>query len=135
MNTRPGAHLVAAMLGISENSTLNITYRPDEPLYSAATRVIGAVYELDVIHGRVTDAVKNPLRLLESTGRGELGGARVSYALLRTAVPRLGDLLAQQDRLRPARRARNRLSASSTRTGFGASLGEEGPEAEPEADY
>ncbi|MGX1762243.1 large ATP-binding protein [Streptomyces lydicus] len=97
-NAHPGTHLVAETLGVSEVSALNITYRPGEPLYRSATRVIGAAHELDVLHNRVTDAAKDALRLLEPVGRGELGGARVSYALLRTAVPKLGDLLAQQDR-------------------------------------
>lgn len=97
-NTHPGTHLVAKTLGISEISTLNITYRPDEPLYQSTTRVIGAAHALDEVHHRVTDAAKDALRLLEPVGRGELGGARVSYALLRTAVPKLGDLLDQQDR-------------------------------------
>ncbi|MFJ9468722.1 large ATP-binding protein [Streptomyces caniferus] len=97
-NTHPGTHLVAETLGISEVSTLNITYRPDEPLYRSAMRVIGAAHALDEVHNRVTDAAKDALRLLEPVGRGELGGARVSYALLRTAVPKLGDLLDQQGR-------------------------------------
>lgn len=97
-NTHPGTHLVAETFGVSEVSTLNITYRPDEPLYRSATRVIGAAHALDEVHNRVTDAAKDALRLLEPVGRGELGGARVSYALLRTAVPKLGDLLDQQDR-------------------------------------
>ncbi|MEW2434129.1 large ATP-binding protein [Streptomyces caniferus] len=97
-NTHPGTHLVAETLGISEVSTLNITHSPDEPLYWSATRVIGAAHALDEVHHRVTDAAKDALRLLEPVGRGELDGARVSYALLRTAVPKLGDLLDQQGR-------------------------------------
>lgn len=96
-NTHPGTHLVAETLGVSEVSTLNIAYRPGEPLYRSMTRVIGAAHELDVLHNRVTNAAKDALRLLEPVGRGELGGARVSYALLR-AVPKIGDLLTQQDR-------------------------------------
>ncbi|GGN51339.1 hypothetical protein GCM10012285_41360 [Streptomyces kronopolitis] len=97
-NTHPGTHLVAETLGISEISTPNITHRPGEPLYQSATRMIGAAHELDELHNRVTDAAKDALRLLEPVGRGELRGARVSYALLRTAVPKIGDLLSQQDR-------------------------------------
>ncbi len=57
-----------------------------------------AAKELDVRHNHVTDAAQDALRLLEPLGRSELGRARVSYALLRTAVPMLGGLLAQQDR-------------------------------------
>lgn len=96
--THPGTHLVAETLGVTEVSTLNTTYHLGDPLYQAATQVIGAAYELDELHSRVTHAAKDALRLLEPVGRGELDGVRVSYALLRTAVPGLGDLLAQQDR-------------------------------------
>ncbi|MEU2975437.1 large ATP-binding protein [Streptomyces hirsutus] len=96
--THPGTHLVAETLGVTEVSTLNTTYHLGDPLYRAATRVIGTAYELDELHSRVTHAAKDALRLLDPVGRGELGGARVSYALLRTAVPKFGDLLAQQDR-------------------------------------
>ncbi|MGC4998488.1 large ATP-binding protein [Streptomyces sp. DT195] len=97
-NTHPGEHLVAETLGVSDVSTLNITHRPDEPLYRAATRVIEAAYDLDRRHDHVTDAGKDALRLVETVARGDLHGAHVSYALLRTAVPELGDVLAQQNR-------------------------------------
>ncbi|MFJ2720672.1 large ATP-binding protein [Streptomyces sp. NPDC087437] len=96
--THPGTHLVAETLDVTEVSTLNTTYRLGDPLYRAATRVIGTAYELDELHSRVTHAAKDALRLLEPVGRGEVGGARGSYALLRTAVPKLRDLLAEQDR-------------------------------------
>lgn len=76
----PGTHLVAEALGITEGSTLYITYCRGEPLYRSATRVIGSTYEWDAMPGRVTYAVKDALRLLESTGFGELGGAGVVRA-------------------------------------------------------
>ncbi|MGV9318201.1 large ATP-binding protein [Streptomyces sp. NPDC003660] len=97
-NTHLGAHLVAEVLGISEVSTLNTAYRPGEPLHGAASRVIGAAYNLDKRHDQVTHAAQSALRLLEPVARGEFTRARVSYALLRTAVPKIGDLLAQQNR-------------------------------------
>ncbi|WP_370410854.1 large ATP-binding protein [Streptomyces fradiae] len=97
-NEQPGPHLVAETLGVSEVTTLNTTYRPSSPLYRAATRVIGAAYELDARHDQVTRAAKDALRLLEPVGNGKLGGARVSYAILRSSIPKLGDLLTQQDR-------------------------------------
>ncbi|MGV9427996.1 large ATP-binding protein [Streptomyces sp. NPDC003656] len=86
------------MLDISDVHTLNTAYRPDEPLYGATSRVIGTACELDERHNLVTHAVQDARGLLEPIGRGELGGARVSYALLRTAVPQIGDLLARRDR-------------------------------------
>ncbi|NBE51642.1 large ATP-binding protein [Streptomyces boluensis] len=97
-NTHPGTHLVAETLDVTQVTTLNTTSRPGEPLYRAATQVIGAAYELDELHSRVTHAAKDALQLLEPVSRAEPGSARVSYALLRTAVPELGDLLAQQGR-------------------------------------
>ncbi|MFD5469585.1 large ATP-binding protein [Streptomyces sp. NPDC127105] len=96
--THPGTHLVADTLDVTEVTTLNTTYRLGDPLYRAATRVIETVYELDELHSRVTHAAKDAVRLLQPVGRGEVGGARGAYALLRTAVPKLGDLLAEQDR-------------------------------------
>ncbi|MFC9487891.1 large ATP-binding protein [Streptomyces hydrogenans] len=97
-NEQPGLHLVAETLGVSEVTTLNTTYRPGSPLYRAATRVIGAAYELDARHDQVTGAGKDALRLLGPVGDGKLSGARVSYAILRSSIPKLGDLIAQQDR-------------------------------------
>ncbi|MEU2250955.1 large ATP-binding protein [Streptomyces sp. NPDC019224] len=69
-----------------------------EPLHRAATRVIGAAAALDERHESVLDAVQRAQRLLDGVGRGEVGRARVSYALLRTALSELGDVLSQQDR-------------------------------------
>ncbi|MET8442768.1 large ATP-binding protein [Streptomyces sp. NPDC004981] len=71
---------------------------PGEPLHQAATRVIEAAAALDERHESVLYAVRRSQRLLEGIGRGEVGRAQVSYALLRTALPELGDVLAQQDR-------------------------------------
>lgn len=97
-NTEPGTHFVADTLGVSNVSMLNTTHRPSNPLYRAATQVIKAAYELNERHALVTVAAQDALRLLEPVGRGELSGARVSYAILRTSVPKLGELLTKQDR-------------------------------------
>ncbi|MEU9496381.1 large ATP-binding protein [Streptomyces sp. NPDC048215] len=75
-----------------------LAHGPEEPLHQAATRVIEAAAALDERHESVLDAVQRAQRLLEGIGRGEVGRAKVSYALLRTALPELGDVLAQQDR-------------------------------------
>ncbi|MFD4337878.1 large ATP-binding protein [Streptomyces anulatus] len=97
-NTQPGPHLVAETLGVSEVSTLNTAHHHGSPLHEAATRMTGAARDLDDRHDQVTNAAKYALRLLEPVGDGKLSGARFSYAILRTAVPKLGDLLTQQDR-------------------------------------
>ncbi|WP_432061495.1 hypothetical protein [Streptomyces sp. S1] len=98
-NTQPGLHLVAETLGASEAGTLSTAHRHGSPLHQATTRIIGAVHELDERHGQVTSAAKDALRLLKHIGDGtRIGGARVSYAILRNSIPELGDLLTRQDR-------------------------------------
>ncbi|MGW1295909.1 hypothetical protein [Streptomyces sp. NPDC002533] len=98
-NTEPGTHFVADTLGISNVSMLNTTYRPNDPTYRAATRVIAAAYGLDELHNRVTRAAQDTHWLLEPTARGELDkGTRTSYTRLRTTVRKLGDLLARRSR-------------------------------------
>ncbi|WP_411076230.1 hypothetical protein [Streptomyces sp. cmx-4-7] len=97
-NTQPGPHLVAETLGVSEVSTLNTTHHQGGPLRQAATQMISTARELDEWHGKVTDAAKNALRLLEPVGRGEISGARVSYPILQSSISTLGELLTQQDR-------------------------------------
>ncbi|OCC11527.1 large ATP-binding protein [Streptomyces sp. PTY087I2] len=98
-NIQPGSHFVADTLGVSNVSMLNTTYRPDDPRYRTATRVIGAAYDLNELHNRVTHAAQDAHWLLESTARGELdGGTRTPYTRLQTTVRKLGDLLARRGR-------------------------------------
>ncbi|WP_371790373.1 large ATP-binding protein [Streptomyces sp. NBC_01471] len=92
----PGAHLVAELLGVENFWMLNTSYRPDEPLYRAATRVIGAAHELNEVHSRVTHATQSALGLLEPVGRGEFNGSPASYTPLRFAVRQIGRHISQQ---------------------------------------
>ncbi|WP_405848480.1 large ATP-binding protein [Streptomyces sp. NBC_01518] len=94
---RPGAHLVAEMLGVEDPWTLNVRYRPSDPLYRAATLVIGAAHELDELHGRVTRATQAALAVLEPVGRGEFNGSPSSYTPLRSTVRQIGLLVAAQN--------------------------------------
>ncbi|MFD4553566.1 large ATP-binding protein [Streptomyces sp. NPDC058469] len=94
---QPGAHLVAEMLGVEDPWTLNIAYRPSDPLYRAATLVIGAAHELDELHGRVTRTTQAALGLLEPVGRGEFNGSPSSYTPLRSAVKQTGRLVSAQN--------------------------------------
>ncbi|MFJ8980191.1 large ATP-binding protein [Streptomyces sp. NPDC102282] len=116
-DTHPGPHLVVEVLGVGDASVPALAHGPGEPLHQAATRVIGAAAALDERHESVLDAVQRAQRLLEGIGRGEVGRAQVSYALLRTALPELGDVLAQQDRaysrLVESLSAYRRISSSS----------------------
>lgn len=86
------------MLGVEDVSVPTLSHGPGEPLHQAATHVFGAAAALDERHESVLDAVQRAQRLLEGIGRGEVGRAQVSYVLLRTALPELGDVLAKQDR-------------------------------------
>ncbi|MEW1629329.1 large ATP-binding protein [Streptomyces sp. NPDC089173] len=97
-DTHPGPYLVVEVLGVGDVSVPALAPGPGEPLHQAATRVIEAAAALDERHESVLYAVRRSQRLLEGIGRGEVGRAQVSYALLRTALPELGDVLAQQDR-------------------------------------
>ncbi|MFE7028805.1 large ATP-binding protein [Streptomyces sp. NPDC057621] len=97
-DTHPGPYLVVEVLGVGDVSVHALAHGPEEPLHQAATRVIEAAAALDERHESVLNAVQRAQRLLEGTGRGEVGRAQVSYALLRAALPDLGDGLAQQDR-------------------------------------
>ncbi|RPK83286.1 hypothetical protein EES45_07270 [Streptomyces sp. ADI97-07] len=97
-DTHPGPYLVVEVLGVGDVSVHALAHGPEEPLHQAAARVIEAAAALDERHESVLDAVQRAQRLLEGIGRGEVGRAQVSYALLRTALPDLGDGLAQQDR-------------------------------------
>ncbi|MEU6405511.1 large ATP-binding protein [Streptomyces sp. NPDC046985] len=97
-DTHPGPYLVVEVLGVGDVSVPALAPGPEEPLHQAATRVIEAAAALDKRHESVLGAVQRAQRLLEGIGRGEVGRAQVSYALLRTALPEVGDALAQQDR-------------------------------------
>ncbi|MFD8298802.1 hypothetical protein ACFV13_21535 [Streptomyces bauhiniae] len=59
-NAHPGKHLLAKTV---------VAHLPDQPLSRAATRVIGAAYELDELHNRVTNAAQDAHRLLEPVAR------------------------------------------------------------------
>ncbi|MFE9597173.1 large ATP-binding protein [Streptomyces hokutonensis] len=94
---QPGAHLVAEMLDVEDPWTLNIAYRPSDPLYRASTLVIGAAHELDELHGRVTRATQAALGVLEPVGRGEFNGSPSSYEPVRSAVQQIGRLVSAQN--------------------------------------
>ncbi|MFE7576306.1 hypothetical protein ACFU5Z_16395 [Streptomyces sp. NPDC057521] len=95
-NTHPGIHFVAETLGLRAVSTLTTAHRPGEPLYEAATRVIGAANDLDEAHERVTNSARKALGLLEPVARGELSSGKVAFALLRSSLPTFGEHLARE---------------------------------------
>ncbi|WP_371773528.1 large ATP-binding protein [Streptomyces sp. NBC_01438] len=94
---RPGADLVAELLGVEDFWMLNIAYRPGEPLYGAATRVIGAAHELNELHGRVARAAQAAVEVLGPVSRGEFNGSARSYVPLRSAVQQIGQLVSRQN--------------------------------------
>ncbi|MGI5450464.1 large ATP-binding protein [Streptomyces sp. CA-243310] len=94
---RPGADLVTELLGVENFWMLNIPYRPGEPLYGAATRVIGAAHELNEVHGQVARAAQAALEILGPVSRGEFNGSAPSYVRLRSSVRQIGRLVSQQN--------------------------------------
>lgn len=94
---RPGADLVAELLGVEDFWMLNIAYRPGEPLYGAATRVIGAAHEVNELHERVTRAAQAAVDVLGPVSRGEFNGSASSYVPLRSAVQQMGQLVSRQN--------------------------------------
>ncbi|MFI2031676.1 large ATP-binding protein [Streptomyces buecherae] len=95
---RPGAHLVAEQLGVTDPYTLNIAYQPGDPLYRAATHIIGAAHELDELHNRVSHATRVTLEVLKPVARGEFTGAPDTYEPVRSAVRQVEQLASRQSR-------------------------------------
>ncbi|MFE2498408.1 large ATP-binding protein [Streptomyces scopuliridis] len=94
---RPGAHLVAEEFGVESPWALSNNRPLRDPTDVVGRMVAEAARDVDELHGEVTRAARSAIGLLEPVGRGELSGTRVSYALLRTAVPQIGRLVALQD--------------------------------------
>ncbi|MFF3750542.1 hypothetical protein ACFYYH_08795 [Streptomyces sp. NPDC002018] len=96
---RPGAHLVAEEFGVEDPWALSNNRPLSDPLGlvgQAGRMVVEAARDVDELHGELTRAAQSAVALLEPVGRGEFGGTRVADALLRTAVPQIGQLIARR---------------------------------------
>ena len=94
---RPGAHMVAEAFGVEDPWLLCVSDELTHPQDLVGKLVAEAAQELDDLQGQVTRAARSATGLLEPLGRGELAGMRVSNAMLQTAVPRIGQLIARHD--------------------------------------
>ncbi|MFC4035174.1 hypothetical protein ACFO3J_27435 [Streptomyces polygonati] len=83
---RPGAHLVAAELGVEDPWTLTDRHPLDDPLWIVGRLVATTAHEVDDFHERLTRAARSAIDLLEPLNRGEHAGMRGSYGVLDTAV-------------------------------------------------
>ncbi|WP_326765315.1 large ATP-binding protein [Streptomyces sp. NBC_01591] len=98
-NRYPGTRLVAEKLGVSQPSTLRVTYRPGEPQYDAATQVIKAAYELDELHGRVQRAAQATRDALTPVAQGKFDASRspISLFSLRAELRHVDHLVSKQN--------------------------------------
>ncbi|MFE7124925.1 large ATP-binding protein [Streptomyces sp. NPDC057617] len=94
---RPGAHLVTEEFGVEDPWALSDNRPLSSPLGLVGRMVAEAACDVDELHGELTRAARSAIGLLEPVGRGEFGGTRVADALLRTAVPQIGQLVARRD--------------------------------------
>jgi DNA-binding MarR family transcriptional regulator len=83
---RPGAHLVAAELGVEDPWALTERHPLDDPLWIVGRLVATIAHEVDDLHDRLTRAARSAIDLLEPVNRGEHAGMRGSYGVLDTAV-------------------------------------------------
>ncbi|MYZ39523.1 MULTISPECIES: hypothetical protein [unclassified Streptomyces] len=94
---RPGAHLVAEEFGVEDPCALSDNRPLGDPRGRVGRMVAEAARDMDELHGELTRAARSAIGLLEPVGRGEFGGTRVAYALLRTSVSQIGQLVARRD--------------------------------------
>lgn len=94
---RPGAHLVAEEFGVEDPWALSDNGRLSNPRGLVGRMVVEDARDVDELHDELTRAAQTAIGLLEPVGRGELGGTHVSYALLRTALPQIEQLVARRD--------------------------------------
>lgn len=93
---RPGAHLVAADLGVDDPWDLSNHHPLHDPLYVVGRMVATAAHEVDELHGDLTLAAQAAIELLKPLGRGEHASMRGSYGVLRTTGPQIELLAARR---------------------------------------
>lgn len=94
---RPGAHLVAAELGVDEPWELSDRHPLRSPLDIVGRLVATAAHETDDLHADLTRAAKAAIETLEPISQGKAPQMRGAYGLLGTAGPQLELLAARRD--------------------------------------
>lgn len=94
---RPGAHLVAAELGVEDPRELSDRHPLRHPLDIVGRLVATAAHEADDLHADLTRAAKAAIETLEPISRGKAPQMRSSYGLLGATGPQLELLAARRD--------------------------------------
>ncbi|SDP40994.1 hypothetical protein [Actinacidiphila guanduensis] len=96
-SVRPGAHLVAAELGVEDPWELSDRHPLRSPLDIVGRLVATAAHETDDLHADLTHAAQAAIEKLEPIAQGKATQIRGSYALLGSAGPQLELLAARRD--------------------------------------
>jgi hypothetical protein len=96
-SVRPGAHLVAAELGVADPWDLSDRYPLRSPLDIIGRLVATAAHEADDLHADLTRAAKEAIETLEPIAQGTPPQIRGSYRLLGAAGPQLELLATRRD--------------------------------------
>lgn len=94
---RPGAHLVAAELGIEDPWELSDRHPLRAPLDIVGRLVATAAHEVDDLHADLTRAAQTAIQSLEPISQGKAPRLRGSYGLLGAAGPQLELLAVRRD--------------------------------------
>jgi hypothetical protein len=94
---RPGAHLVAAELGVGDPWELSDRHPVLSPLDIVGRLVATAAHEADDLHADLTRAAQAAIETLEPIAHGKAPQMRGSYGLLGAAGPQLELLAARRD--------------------------------------
>ncbi|SHN23164.1 hypothetical protein [Actinacidiphila paucisporea] len=86
---RPGAHLVAAELGIEDPRELGERHEPQSPLDMVGRLVATSAHEVDDLHGDLTRAAQTAITSLQPVVEGKPPLGRGSYGLLGATGPLL----------------------------------------------
>jgi hypothetical protein len=86
---RPGAHLVAAELGVEDPWMLSDRHPPGAPLNVAGRLVAVAAEEVDDLHEQLVREARSAIGILAPYARGENANAAGTYGLLRGTGPQI----------------------------------------------
>jgi hypothetical protein len=94
---RPGAHLIAAELGVGDPWELSDRHPVLSPLDIVGRLVATAAHKADDLHADLTHAAQAAIETLEPIAQGKAPQIRGSYGLLGAAGPQLELLAARRD--------------------------------------
>lgn len=93
---RPGAHLVAADLGVDDPWDLSDSHPPHDPREIVGRLVATTAREVDDLHGQLTRTAQSAIEILEPLSRGEHASMQGPYGVLRATGPAIELLVARR---------------------------------------